>query len=320
VVAHRQRRFRTRQPPHIALNMFALYQVGAFVEIVRGPFAHARDLFHLAARFGFAVTYFAPRRSRSARAARSSGSSARSSLARRDLRARRAARARAARLRSAPGQVQMSQLIERGFLESAHTIVEAGTGVGKSLAYLVPALRSGKKIVISTATIALQEQLVRKDIPLVVGRSASRRASNCSRAAITISAARSSSDARRAADRAERDDGSDVGVGDRTETGDRAELPFAPPAATSGKRSTPTPTIASANSATRFRDCWFFKRATPRVRRRRRRQPRAVLSRSRDGRHALAALRLRDPRRSAPVRAWATAALTATLSPSGRGA
>jgi len=67
-----------------------------------------------------------------------------------------------------PGQVQMAQLIERGILENAHTIVEAGTGVGKSLAYLVPALRSGKKIVISTGTIALQEQLVRKDIPLVV--------------------------------------------------------------------------------------------------------------------------------------------------------
>jgi ATP-dependent DNA helicase DinG len=67
-----------------------------------------------------------------------------------------------------PGQIQMAKLIERGFLENVHTIVEAGTGVGKSLAYLVPALRSGKRVVISTGTIALQEQLVRKDIPLVV--------------------------------------------------------------------------------------------------------------------------------------------------------
>src|SRR5215469_474772 len=66
-----------------------------------------------------------------------------------------------------PGQVQMAQLVERGFLEGLHTIVEAGTGVGKSFAYLVPALRSGKKIVLSTGTIALQEQLVRKDLPLV---------------------------------------------------------------------------------------------------------------------------------------------------------
>src|SRR5580658_8073744 len=65
------------------------------------------------------------------------------------------------------GQVQMAQSIERGILEGMHTIVEAGTGVGKSLAYLVPAIRSGKKVVLSTGTIALQEQLVNKDIPLV---------------------------------------------------------------------------------------------------------------------------------------------------------
>jgi ATP-dependent DNA helicase DinG len=65
------------------------------------------------------------------------------------------------------GQVRMAHLIQRGFLENVHTIVEAGTGVGKSLAYLVPALRAGARVVISTGTIALQEQLVRKDIPLV---------------------------------------------------------------------------------------------------------------------------------------------------------
>jgi ATP-dependent DNA helicase DinG len=40
-----------------------------------------------------------------------------------------------------PGQLQMARLIERGILENVHTIVEAGTGIGKSLAYLVPALR-----------------------------------------------------------------------------------------------------------------------------------------------------------------------------------
>jgi ATP-dependent DNA helicase DinG len=66
-----------------------------------------------------------------------------------------------------PGQLQMAQLVERGILEGLHTIVEAGTGIGKSLAYLIPAVRSGKKVVLSTGTIALQEQLVGKDIPLV---------------------------------------------------------------------------------------------------------------------------------------------------------
>jgi ATP-dependent DNA helicase DinG len=64
-------------------------------------------------------------------------------------------------------QLHMAQLVERGIMEGLHTIVEAGTGVGKSLAYLVPAIRSGKKVVLSTGTIALQEQLVQKDIPLV---------------------------------------------------------------------------------------------------------------------------------------------------------
>jgi Rad3-related DNA helicase len=67
-----------------------------------------------------------------------------------------------------PGQLQMAQLIERGFLENAHTIVEAGTGVGKSMAYLIPAIRSKRKVVISTGTIALQEQLMRKDIPMAI--------------------------------------------------------------------------------------------------------------------------------------------------------
>ncbi len=65
------------------------------------------------------------------------------------------------------GQLRMARLIQRGFLENVHTVVEAGTGVGKSLAYLVPALRAGARVVVSTGTIALQEQLVRKDIPLV---------------------------------------------------------------------------------------------------------------------------------------------------------
>jgi ATP-dependent DNA helicase DinG len=65
------------------------------------------------------------------------------------------------------GQLAMAQLVERGIMEGMHTIVEAGTGVGKSLAYLVPAVRSGKKVVLSTGTIALQEQLVQKDVPLV---------------------------------------------------------------------------------------------------------------------------------------------------------
>jgi len=129
-----------------------------------------------------------------------------------------------------PGQLQMSKLIERGFLESAHTIVEAGTGVGKSLAYLVPALRSGKKIVVSTATIALQEQLVRKDIPLVVEALGLP-------ARVELLKGRSHYLCRAKLDRmrAERLIAQSATMeaawewADRTHTGDRAELGFTPP-------------------------------------------------------------------------------------------
>ncbi len=159
-----------------------------------------------------------------------------------------------------PGQVQMAQLIERGFLEDVHTIVEAGTGVGKSLAYLVPALRAGKRVVISTGTIALQEQLVRKDIPLVVnalGIAArvellkGRNHYLCRQKYETMSA--------------ERLVAPSVAMeklwtwAERTETGDRAELPFQP-------RSEDWEALdADADDCVgefcpRFADCWFFKR------------------------------------------------------------
>jgi DNA polymerase-3 subunit epsilon/ATP-dependent DNA helicase DinG len=68
-------------------------------------------------------------------------------------------------------QLQMAEAVRRSFERGGHLLVEAGTGVGKSLAYLVPAaldaLRNGRRVVISTNTIALQEQLREKDIPIL---------------------------------------------------------------------------------------------------------------------------------------------------------
>ncbi len=65
----------------------------------------------------------------------------------------------------------MAAAVERAFTEKHHLLVEAGTGVGKSFAYLLPAIdfavRNHKRVVISTHTIALQEQLIDKDIPLI---------------------------------------------------------------------------------------------------------------------------------------------------------
>jgi ATP-dependent DNA helicase DinG len=66
-----------------------------------------------------------------------------------------------------PSQLEMAELVEAAFREKRHAIVEAGTGTGKTLAYLIPAIRSGRTVVISTATKSLQEQLFEKDIPFL---------------------------------------------------------------------------------------------------------------------------------------------------------
>ncbi|MGA7558283.1 MAG: ATP-dependent DNA helicase [Terriglobales bacterium] len=63
------------------------------------------------------------------------------------------------------GQLQMSQAVEEALEEKRHLIVEAGTGTGKTLAYLLPVIRSGKRVIISTGTKNLQEQLFFKDVP-----------------------------------------------------------------------------------------------------------------------------------------------------------
>lgn len=70
-----------------------------------------------------------------------------------------------------PQQVEMAAAVERALSDRARLFVEAGTGVGKSFAYLLPAIRRvvehGERVVIATHTISLQEQLLEKDIPLL---------------------------------------------------------------------------------------------------------------------------------------------------------
>ena len=65
------------------------------------------------------------------------------------------------------GQSRMCMAVEAAFARREHLLVEAGTGTGKSLAYLVPAILAGERVVVSTATRALQEQLCRKDLPFL---------------------------------------------------------------------------------------------------------------------------------------------------------
>jgi len=66
-----------------------------------------------------------------------------------------------------PGQLEMAEAVESALAEKKHLLVDAGTGTGKTLAYLVPALLSGKRVVVSTGTKNLQEQLFYKDIPFL---------------------------------------------------------------------------------------------------------------------------------------------------------
>ncbi|MQS14258.1 ATP-dependent DNA helicase [Streptomyces kaniharaensis] len=67
-----------------------------------------------------------------------------------------------------PGQVRMAEAVADAVDHNEHLLVQAGTGTGKSLAYLVPALAHGDRVVVATATLALQRQLVERDLPRTV--------------------------------------------------------------------------------------------------------------------------------------------------------
>lgn len=66
-----------------------------------------------------------------------------------------------------PGQLDMAHEVELALAESKHLIVEAGTGTGKTLAYMLPTLASGRRVIVSTGTKNLQEQLYYKDVPFL---------------------------------------------------------------------------------------------------------------------------------------------------------
>jgi len=67
-----------------------------------------------------------------------------------------------------PGQVEMAEAVAGALRDEQHLLVQAGTGTGKSLAYLVPGLLHKDRVVVATATLALQHQLVERDIPRLV--------------------------------------------------------------------------------------------------------------------------------------------------------
>ena len=134
------------------------------------------------------------------------------------------------------GQRQMVRSVAEAFSRHQHTIIEAGTGVGKSLAYLVPAVMSGQRVVVATATKNLQDQLAQKDAPMVSAHASRTRVAVlkgknnylCRNRAHSVGGAAQMSF----------DDGTEVPKGvadqmrrilkwaDETTTGDRDELPF----------------------------------------------------------------------------------------------
>jgi len=65
------------------------------------------------------------------------------------------------------GQIEMAEAVARSIVDGHHLVVQAGTGTGKTFAYLVPAILSGRKVVVTTATKALQDQLAGKDLPFL---------------------------------------------------------------------------------------------------------------------------------------------------------
>jgi ATP-dependent DNA helicase DinG len=119
-------------------------------------------------------------------------------------------------------QRAMSAAVERALADERPLIVEAGTGTGKTLAYLIPALQSGKRVVVSTGTRALQDQIARHDVPLL--RSILARPF----AAVTLKGVANYVCRRKLAELAgRRADGTTTAIVDwttYTETGDRAEL------------------------------------------------------------------------------------------------
>src|SRR5919204_2665588 len=66
-----------------------------------------------------------------------------------------------------PSQVRMADAVYGALEEQNHVIIEAGTGTGKTLAYLLPALVHGRRVLVSTGTKTLQDQIFYKDIPLL---------------------------------------------------------------------------------------------------------------------------------------------------------
>ena len=145
----------------------------------------------------------------------------------------------------------MSAAVARALDEARPLIVEAGTGTGKTLAYLVPALQSGKRVVVSTGTRALQDQIARHDLPLlrtIVARPFT---------AVVLKGVANYVCRRRLAEAASRQPLDElVDWAEHSETGDRAEVEWLPEGAPVWSEVTTTPDARIGARCPYFERCF----------------------------------------------------------------
>ena len=168
-----------------------------------------------------------------------------------------------------PGQEAMSRRIAEAIEEGSHLVIRAGTGTGKSLAYLVPAILSGQRTIVATATKALQDQLAGKDLPFLVEHldhqfnfAVLKGRSNyvCRQRLDEVAASEAQQALDGLAETANADELQAIAAwADTTETGDRADLPIQPTPATWAAVSVGSHECPGAVKCPRGGDCFSEK-------------------------------------------------------------
>ena len=156
-----------------------------------------------------------------------------------------------------PEQRAMADAVARALDDDRPLLVEAGTGTGKTLAYLVPALASGKRVVVSTGTRTLQDQIARNDLPVlrtILGRPFT---AVVLKGVANYVCRRRLEEARRSRSLAQVDDMTPIlDWVEHTETGDRAEVDWLPEAAPIWSEITTTPDARIGHRCPHFERCF----------------------------------------------------------------
>ena len=159
-------------------------------------------------------------------------------------------------------QLTMAEKVESALARGRALVVEAGTGTGKTLAYLLPAARSGLKVVISTATKNLQEQLAEKDVPLLQKLGVTARFAFLKGRQNYLCQLRHEQFQRNPTFLV-REDGAQLEEiarwAEHTETGDRAELTSLPDTYATWRELTSTADSCTGQKCAHFDDCFVFK-------------------------------------------------------------